>query len=174
MEKHYKIEGQSYIQRPIMLGQLRALLPILEDVEVGANMGPLAIMSRLGNRLHEALAIVLIEEGLGVREALDKLEERARELECLISPEQALEAIEDFFECNPASSLVSKIGGMLGKLRAGMIEPILKTISKGSSSSSPEETSAKESKSSGKSRPDPPSSGSGTRMRKRPTKRSGS
>ena len=137
--KKYEINGKTYVMKPLVLGQLRALTEILKTIKI-EKPSPAAIIGALGEKLPQALAIVLIEDGLTIKEAIEKYQERALELECEISPEETLQVVEDFFELTPVSSLVEKLTGSIKKIA----EQIPKA-SKKSSTSSPTETSASES-----------------------------
>jgi len=131
--KSYQFNGKTYLMKPLVLGQIRALMEILKTVKI-ERVNPTTIVFALGEKLHYALAIVLIEEGLHIKDAIEKYRERASELECLISPEDALQVVEDFFELTPVSSLAEKM--------AGTIKNLTQQISKTSSTVSRTETSA--------------------------------
>lgn len=143
--KSYLIGGQEYTQRPIVLAQFRVLMPLIEGLEWGGDKTAWAAARDLGDRLPEALAAVIVEKDLDVRQALDDLEARARDLECRIAPDLILEVIEDFFDCNRASSLLARIAEAMAKLMT-----MDETPSRGSSSPSPKATSKKGRRSSGK------------------------
>ncbi len=117
MEKNYRIGDRTYVQRPIVLGQLRMLLPLLEGVRITGGT-PLELAGMLGSeKLGTALAVVLVEEGLSVVDAMKSIEARAEEIGYAVTPEQALEAVEDFFACNRVSSLLERLLTMLIGLR---------------------------------------------------------
>jgi hypothetical protein len=75
---------------------------------------------------------------------MEEIEQLAKELDFLIEGETTLKVIEDFFVCNPASSILERIG-KLGK-SLGLIR---ETGSSRPSSSSPEGTSSEETQFSG-------------------------
>lgn len=139
--KEYDLEGVKYVQRRIVLAQFRALLPILEGIEIKEESGAGEIARALGERLPKALAIVLIEEGLDVRAALEELEDRAKQLECRIGLEETLEAIEDFFDFNRVSSVLEKLTGIMRSVTSGIPAKAGKETSSKSSGGSAEETS---------------------------------
>lgn len=154
MEKEYDLRGKKYVQRPLVLGQFRALLPLLDGLEIKENSSPFEMINTLGDRIHKALAIVLIEEEIDLRKALDEIEDRAREIECVITPEQVLEVIEDFFECNRVSSVIEKLAGMMGNIKSKIgekpaVSPVEPSTSNKSSGGSQAETSPEGKKSSG-------------------------
>jgi hypothetical protein len=156
-QKTYELNGVKYIQRPIVLAQFRALLPILEGIEIREESGAGEIANTLGEKLPKALAIVLIEEGLDVRDALGKLDDRAKQLECRIGLEETLGAIEDFFAFNRVSSVLEKLTGIMRSVTSGIPASLaskvdLSSRSRGSSKSSGDsaaETSPRGRKSSG-------------------------
>lgn len=110
----YTIEGKIYTQSAMVLGQWRQLLNILKDVPVpaDASAGQLAVI--LGDRLPAAFAVVLNPEGVSLRDK--DLRAIADDLEFSLSTETAIQVIEDFFVCNPLSSLLERIGGVAGNL----------------------------------------------------------
>lgn len=140
--KTYQIGSKTYEQRPLVLGQLRQLLQLLCDVEVSLERGALGLVAALGDKLPKALAVVLTEKG---QSPADKdLDAAAAELEFAISPEQALEVVEDFFDCNPIVSLLDRVGQMIGKLEKQARNSLTASLS-----SSPTATSASVTPSSG-------------------------
>lgn len=150
--KEYDLGGKKYIQRPIMFGQLRELIPLLEGSKFEDDLNPLELVRVLGNRIHKALAVVLVEEGMELREALDNIHDRARDIECRITPEQVVEVIEDFFACNRASSVIGRLREAIAKIRAQIpaAEMFEGKTSSGSPGSSPKEISPEGTPSSGK------------------------
>jgi len=116
--RKYQIGNKTYLQRPVVMGQLGLLLPLLESVhitETGMQAGN--ILAALGRNLPRALAVVLIEDGTSVREAMHDLDARTEEMQWAMSPETALEVIEDFFDCNPISSIAQRITGAAERVR---------------------------------------------------------
>jgi hypothetical protein len=117
-EKKYVIGGNTYIQRPLVLGQLKQLLDVLKGITIPADMETIALVDALGGRLPKALAVVLNPEGLPLREK--DIDDLAVEIEFAITLEQTVEVVEDFFACNPLPSLLSKLGMAAGKITAQM------------------------------------------------------
>ena len=115
MDKKYLIGETTFIQRPIVLGQLKLLLAALEGVSLHGSTA-LEVLQSLGGKLPAVLSTILVEEGSGVREAMDRLEERAERIEWHATPEICLEVVEDFFACNPVSSVSEKLGSMLDRM----------------------------------------------------------
>lgn len=118
--KQYEIGHKTYVQHPIVLGQLQMLLPLMGGMAISTG-SPAEIAAILGAGLPRALAIVLIEQGSDVRESCssEMIETRMANLEWSITPELALEVVEDFFVCNRTSSLVERIREGLDKLMPG-------------------------------------------------------
>ena len=144
-EKKYDIGEKVYIQRPLVLGQTRQLLAVLDGVTLPDNLDIRSLIASLGKSLPGALAVVLTEEGKSPKDKdLDAL---SAELEFSITLEQTAQVIEDFFSCNPLPSLLDKLTEAAGKIGAGM-----KAMpSKISASPSPAEISAAGTESSGAS-----------------------
>ena len=146
-QKEYHFGGKKYFQRPLVLGQLRVLLPILKNIEIKEHGSAETIVKAFGDKIGQALAIVLIEEDLDPSVALERIEDRAKEIEFSIPIETMIEAIEDFFECNPVSSVIDRFREMITVVTAQIREKP-RTSSK-PSGDSPKETSLKGKRSSG-------------------------
>jgi hypothetical protein len=118
MEKRYQIGERSYVQRPLVLGQLQQLLPFLGSIQVkrGEIFDLMGIFAN--GRISAALAVVLIDEGITVREALDRVEERTVEINYSITADQILEVLEDFFVCNRSSSVLERLLTLVVNLKA--------------------------------------------------------
>ena len=113
MEKRYEIGGKAYVMKPLVLGQWVQLLELLKDVRLWNGMTSGDLVSAFGSRLPKALAIALRDE----TPLKDKnLEEWAATIAFETSPEQGLEVIGDFFDLNPISSLLEKIGKMTDRI----------------------------------------------------------
>src|SRR4030042_716835 len=143
-EFKYEIGGKTYIQRPLVLGQVRQICDLLQDVTIPGNADMAVIIGILGDGMPEALGMV---------PAL------AEEIEFEITGEQIMQVIDDFFSCNPIASYLERLTGMLNAARKKVIK---RTGLKKSASSSPEETSPKGMPSSGDTPPESASPGSDT------------
>ncbi len=158
--KTYQIGNKTYIQRPIVMGQLGLLLPLLESVRITeSGLQPGAVLAALGRNLPRALAVVLIEDDLSVREAMNDLDARTDEMQWAVSPETALEVIEDFFDCNPISSIARRIREVSERIKQ---RADAQASSTGLSLTSAEERYLKEKFSSGDAPPKTDSGGSGS------------
>lgn len=160
MSKTYEIGSKSYRQEAIVLGQLGKLTDLLQGLQIDVGGTAPQVLFALQGKVPDALAIVLIADGEDVRQAMtdEAVADRADALAWSLTPEKAVEVIEDFFDVNPISS----IGEKIRKALAGMRAATAGTPSSASSTSSPEATSRVETRSSGESRPEPPSNGPGT------------
>jgi hypothetical protein len=143
--KEYAIGDKAWQQRPLVLGQVKQLLDVLKGLEIPEGVGPTEIIGILGDRLPLALAIVLTEKGKSPRGK--DLSAAAGELEFSITPEQILEVIADFFSCNPLSSVLERLAGLMDDL--GRTMATTKIGSPKSASSSAPETSPGATESSG-------------------------
>ncbi len=137
----YIIGGKKYIQRKLVLGQVQQLLRLIDGVEI-KSPDTLGIIAALGDKIHKALAIVLIPEGVNVKDK--NIDEIAEELAFSIEPELAMKVVEDFFVCTPIVSLFQGLNSIFMKIAKQM-----ETQLSNSSASSHKETSQKEKQSSG-------------------------
>jgi len=155
----YIINNKTYIQRPLVLGQVNQLMALLRNVVLPDTGNMKLLIASLANKLPMALAIVLHEEKPPLPAPHDEryiylrdrdLNALSDELEFNIDPLTPLRVIEDFFDCNPIASLLEKFGGLGEKLNK-KIRTMKDTGSKTSPPSSPEATSPGETPSSGAS-----------------------
>lgn len=139
----YEIGGKKYTQKKLVLGQLQQLLGLLPGLRFGSTE-PLAVMAALGDKLPQALAVVLIPEGVALKDK--DLPALAGEIAFAVEPETAMQVVEDFFTCTPVPSLLERLTAMADTIRAALNRA---NGSGSSSSSSPEGTSSNATPSSG-------------------------
>jgi hypothetical protein len=159
MEQYkYEINGKTYVQKKLVLGQVKQLQKLLKEVKFAGSVTTMDFITSIGERLSEALAIVLIpvsveaprrDENLSGFEPLrnKNVLELASELEDGMDLELAMQVINDFFVCNPIASILEGFNAMLEGIGKG----IAKTGLTNSSSSSAAETLPKETPSNGDS-----------------------
>ncbi len=113
-EFEYRIGDKTYVQRTLVLGQIEQLSGIIEGLEITGDMKAEDILLALKDRVGDALGIILCEKG---QKLIDKdLEAFARELRFAVEPEQIVEVIADFFDCNPIVSVFEKLLGGAGRI----------------------------------------------------------
>lgn len=119
MEYRYQIGDKTYVQKTLVLGQIEQMIGLVDGLLLPQVITPATVIAALGERLYQVLAVALTEEG---RPLKDKdLEALGRELKWTIEPETAVEAISDFFDCNPTASLsrmIGKVKEITGKIAA--------------------------------------------------------
>jgi hypothetical protein len=137
-EIKYKIGDKIYIQRKLVLGQVRQLIKHLAGLEFPADMrfDFVGLLDVLGDKLPGAFAIVLTEEGQHPRDK--DVNTLADELNFGIDAEMALKAIDDFFVLNPTSLILKSLSGMIAGIEKKMAGT--QTSSTNAASSLPEET----------------------------------
>lgn len=149
----YVINGITYIQKPLVLGQIRQITSVIKKIAEGGGLPtggtPFEWIEILGDKLPLALAVVLTPEGGDPRSK--DLAALGDELEFNILPDQVIQVVTDFFDCNPIHSLLAKLQGLTGSIKK--VAQTMKTGLTSSSASSQEEISASEKQSSGKSHP---------------------
>lgn len=146
-ERSYEIGGQKYLQKKLVFGQIQQLEEVLRDCTIPA-LNPQAIIAGLGNKICSAIAVVLIPEGVSLKDKTRDIEALAEELRFTIEAEQIMEIVNDFFICNPIASLLEMLAGVLQAIYQRVQMETGLTLS---SVFSPEETSASETASSGDS-----------------------
>lgn len=111
----YEINGKTYTQKKLVLGQVAALSALLGGVRLYA-ADAMGLIAGLGELLPHALAIVLIPEG---QHPADKdMAAMQRELYDT-DLEMAIKVVEDFFDCNPLPSLLERVTGLTAKVTSG-------------------------------------------------------
>jgi len=131
----YRIGGRIYVQRPLVLLQIEQLSAFLAAMTIPAGLNVVGIVRLLGDRISDALAILLIPAGTEVDQK--DLEATAAHLRKHVDIETAVRVVEDFLLCNPVGSVFDRLTGIMAKWLqlAGMA-----TGSTNSSASSLQET----------------------------------
>ena len=110
----YEIGGVVYEQKRLVLGQINQLIGLLKEVNIPKESTAMNLVTALGDKLSLAIAIVLHKPDVKLRDK--DIKEIASDIEFEMSPELALEVIEDFFDLTPISSLLEKVGKTVGKI----------------------------------------------------------
>jgi hypothetical protein len=121
----YEIGGRLFIQRPLVLGQLRQLTEEMKGlvIEPGTELSLQNIIGIFGEKISRGIAIVLTPKDFKLKDKdVDTLTE---ELEYEMDIETTFKVVEDFFDCNPLSSLLNKFTSLMHK--AGGTEPKIDT-----------------------------------------------
>lgn len=112
--RRYLINKKTYIQKPLVLGQIKQLTDAMSGITIDMSLGILGIVSALGNKLPIILAAVLIPEGTNAKErAIDAI---AADLKENCDVVTAIEVIEDFFTCNPTALVLQKLAGAMKEM----------------------------------------------------------
>lgn len=115
----YDIGGTTYRQEKLVWGQVEQLLDIIKDVRITALTTP-AIVAALGEKISEAVAVVLIPGTVKIADKTRDITTLAKELRFCLTPEQIIQVVEDFFVCNPIPSLLERLSGAVETIRAQM------------------------------------------------------
>jgi len=115
-EYEYQIDNKTYVQKPLVLGQIEQLSTLLNGLEIKTDMQPEDIISVLKEKIPQALAIVLCEKGEKLKDK--DIESFAKELKFAIDLDLTMDVITDFFECNPIVSLLKKLRDQAEKIKA--------------------------------------------------------
>jgi len=110
----YEINGKTYIQKKLVLGQLGPLSALLSGLRFTAT-DALGLIAGLGEQLPEALAIVLVPEG--VHPADKDMANVRRDLFDADLDGVALQVIDDFFTCNPLHLLLVRAAGIINRVK---------------------------------------------------------
>ena len=120
-KKEYDIGGKTYTQGKLVLGQLRQLLPVVSEVSFPERFAVADLVQLMGDRLPDALAVILVEKGKDPSQK--DLAAESAFMSWNVPVGTSIEIMKDFFDCNPPSSLltmletaVDTIGGMTRKI----------------------------------------------------------
>lgn len=98
----YTINGKTYSQKPLVLGQIKTLTALLKGMTFG-DLSPFGVIATLGESLARCMALILIPEGSPVMgRDIDALES---EFDEYVDIKTTAQVVRDFFFCNPPSLL---------------------------------------------------------------------
>lgn len=113
-EFSYEINGKTYIQRPLVLGQVKQLQAFLKDVELPAEMTVTSILVVLADKLPRAAAIILVDPAASPKDK--NLDSLAEEMEFGLPLNMAMDIIRDFFVCNPTALIFETLNGLIATM----------------------------------------------------------
>lgn len=131
----YTIGGVEYFQESLKAGQVHQLLALLKEVNLPSELNVLSLISALGDKIAEAVAIILIDPRVALKDK--NVKKLAKEIEFEIDLDMELKIIEDFFVLTPVSSILEKMGKTIEKISQELMK---KTGSTESPSSAQMET----------------------------------
>lgn len=109
-EFKYEVNGKTYVQRPLVLGQLKQVIKPLAGLDFSEEMDALTVVKTLGDRLPEILAVALTMKGKSPKDK--DVEALAREFAEHMDLATAVSAVDDFFGCNPVALILQRVMGM--------------------------------------------------------------
>lgn len=116
IEKRYTIGDKVYIQRPLVLGQWRQLIEVLEGLAISEATSIPGLVAVIGSNAPAMLAVILTEAGMNPRDK--DLVATEDEIAWAIGTEQIAEVIEDFFDVNPTAFIFEKLTGLMTGIAA--------------------------------------------------------
>lgn len=116
-QKKYEINGKGYIQKKLVLAQIKPLISSLEGRNID-DLSAIGIVHSLGDILPELASIILIPEG--VKASQRDLGAMTEEFRDELDLETALEVAADFLSFNPVSSFFERLKNLTGTIVAGM------------------------------------------------------
>ena len=112
----YTINGKTYIQRELVLGQVQQLVKAVGNITF-AELTITGIVGALGDDIYTALAVVLIPEG----EKVKGRDLAAIALDLEEAPVATLvKVVSDFFGCNQLSSLLGTLDTLTNQIDKAM------------------------------------------------------
>jgi len=113
----YDINGESYYQKTLVLGQSTLLAPYIEGMSFD-DLKAESVVGQLGERLGRVLEIILVPKGVSQQtHSLNLATPGAVDLSATFLSQLThidfIQLVEDFFACNLDSSVISRITGAL-------------------------------------------------------------
>ena len=140
--KTYRLGGRVYEQRPLVLGQIRQLEELLQDIPWETTAGAADLLRLLGDKLPLAAAVVLRPKRpwplcLLYEPRRKNIRRLAGRLAYDLDLAAGYQVVADFFVCNPVRSFLLRLTGVLQE--TGAMPPA--TASPSSAPCSPAATS---------------------------------
>ena len=113
----YQIGERVYIQKPLVLGQIKLITSLLKNVDLPKTVDVVEIVGAVQGVINEALSIVLIEESM-VKAKPEELSEyfsanqlidRGKYFEWYAGSDVLVKVVNDFLSCNPVASVLSLV-----------------------------------------------------------------
>ena len=122
----YTLGEKKYIQKALVLGQLKYITKMLKGVKFPEKLDIMAISEALEDVISDALAVVLLEDGkesaLDIKAQIDSEDVRklrAAEFDYIVDSQSMVQIIDDFLVCNPVTSILRLISTVV----MGMYNP---------------------------------------------------
>ena len=122
----YTLGDKTYVQKSLVLGQLKCLTKLLKGLKLPEKLDIVAIAEALEDVISNALAIVLLEVG---KESIESIKaqveneavrnQRATEFDYIVNSNDVVTMIDDFLACNPVTSILRLISTVV----MGMYNP---------------------------------------------------
>jgi hypothetical protein len=110
--ERYTINGKTYTQRILVLGQIKQLTEALEGASIPAGSGVGQVAGLIGDQLPRCAAVILQPEGVAHRDKdLAALEAEFAEHMDIVTADKV---IDDFFALTPAETIARLMGRLRG------------------------------------------------------------
>lgn len=126
-DHRYEIDGITYIQRPLVFGQIKQLSALLGGVAINLDNAAEGLLQSVGDHMPQALAIVLTPDGVRLKDK--NLSDLADTLEFAITAEQIVQVVDDFFTCNPVVSILNRLSQTTGVIKDVLVNWVTGLIS---------------------------------------------
>lgn len=128
----YKIGEKTYIQKSLVLGQMKLLTNLLKTIDLPKTVEVIDIVNAIQAVIGESLSIVLIEESMlkASPEELSeyfsdsKRSERSKFFEWHVGADVLMNVVNDFLACTPVTSMFS----LIRMLITNMYVPTVPTV----------------------------------------------
>lgn len=148
---NYTVDGKQYVQRPLVLGQIRQLTNLLKNIKWPEKLDIGELIGALSDVMPEAFSIVLIEKGKESSFDLRTRDLKAfkDDLEFGLGTDLIIKVIGDFLSCNQWDSIWNLIQMVIRTTYIKRENPqteteVMETGSTSTLSTSPEEIFSEE------------------------------
>lgn len=107
----YVIDGKTYLQRKMKLGQYQQLLDVLKTISLPDSLDTASLIYAIGDKITRVLAIILCPEGVSPKDK--NIDEVEKEMFSIDVEETVFKVIEDFFGCNDIQLLLKKFSQVI-------------------------------------------------------------
>lgn len=138
--EHYIINGATYTQRTLVLGQIKQLTDALADVNIPSGSGVGQVAGLIGEHLPWCAAVILQPEGVTHRDKdLTAMEAEFAEHLDIVTADKV---IDDFFALTPAETIARLLGRLRGMFAVAQVGGAgsTKPSSSSAAATSPSET----------------------------------
>jgi hypothetical protein len=110
----YEINGATYVQKKLRLGQVKQMNKLFDNFEMPANISAISMFTVFGGKLPEFMAVILCKKDTELKDK--DLSALTVEFENQADVDIGFKVVQDFFVCNPIASYFTQMTEVFQKL----------------------------------------------------------